>query len=112
MDNTTCFLCGTKTEGSSRDFDHDTYSVPCPRCGKYRITRQCSRNPQSTDERTLRAISAATRQADDSGSPLLLRIDNWDQLAATHTNTPVRQKVLKVLRYAAGKSTFPGELFQ
>ena len=58
--------------------------------------------------RNLTAISAATRQSADGGSPLLLRMDNWDQVAAAHINTPVRQKVLKVLRYVAGKSEFPG----
>jgi len=112
MDEKGCYLCDFEAERYQRDFDRNIYGVRCRRCGEYAITFECSFNPRSSDGRTLAAISAATRQASESGSTLLLRMDNWDQLAAAHMNTPVRQKVLKVLRYAAGKSEFPGAFLQ
>ncbi|MBZ5725488.1 MAG: nucleoside 2-deoxyribosyltransferase [Acidobacteriia bacterium] len=112
MTGTACFLCGLETDDISQDFDTRVYFVRCRRCGEYRITMECSSNPRSADETTLAAISAATRQAAESHSTLLLRTDNWDQVAAAHKNTPVRQKVLKVLRYSAAKSRSPGEFFR
>jgi hypothetical protein len=36
-------------------------------------------------------------------------MDNWDQVAAAHKGTPVRQKVSKLLQYIADKSQFPGD---
>jgi len=35
-------------------------------------------------------------------------MDNWDQVVAAHKNTPVRQKLMKILRFAASKSDSPG----
>jgi len=34
---------------------------------------------------------------------------NWEQIAADHLNTPVRQKVAKLLQYLAAKSKYPGD---
>ncbi|MBS1856121.1 MAG: hypothetical protein JST11_12200 [Acidobacteria bacterium] len=108
MDETSCFLCGLVAEKSWHVFDLDAYKVKCKRCGQYTITRECSFNVRSTDGRTLAAISAATRQATLGGTTLLLRMDNWNTVSAAHINTPVRQKVAKLLRYIARKSEFPG----
>jgi hypothetical protein len=58
---------------------------------------------------TLATVSAATRQASESGSTLLLTMDKWDQVAANRKNTSVRQKVTKLLKYLAAKSQFPGD---
>ena len=60
-----------------------------------RITIEGLEDSQSSDQRTLAAISAATRQASKADTPLLLRADNWEQVAAAHKNTPVRQKLIK-----------------
>jgi len=109
MNDTSCFLCRLDAEKSWSDFDTDIYGVKCARCGEYRITRECSYNPSNADASTLAAVSAATRQATESGSSLLLRMDNWDQVSAAHKGTPVRQKVTKLLQYLAGKSQFPGD---
>jgi hypothetical protein len=108
MNDDNCFLCRQPAK-KRQDFGTDNYFVECRRCGKYRITDEWSDNPISFDDRTLAAISAATRQASESGPPLLLTMDNWDQAAAPHMNTPVRQKVIELLRYLAAKSKYPGD---
>jgi hypothetical protein len=109
MTETACFLCKLRADKSWDDSGTDSYGVKCARCGEYRITRQCSFNPQNADAGTLAAVSASTRQATESGASLLLRMDNWDQLSAAHKRTPVRQKVIKLLQYLASKSQFPGD---
>ncbi|MCW5982424.1 MAG: TIR domain-containing protein [Bryobacteraceae bacterium] len=104
-----CFLCGLVVEESwDDDFQHDIYGVRCRRCGRYRITFECSINARSADKRILEAVSAATRQASDSGSPLLLTSQSWDEVAATSPtrsrtamNTPtdseIRRRILELL---------------
>lgn len=102
-----CVLCGLEAPRRLSGFDE--YYVDCRRCGKYRFSRRCSANLDSADNRTLAAISAATRQANENSALLGLTPDNWDQVVAAHSNTPVRQKVTKLLRYLAAQSQFPGD---
>jgi hypothetical protein len=107
MNATQCNLC--KLDAAISKINSSALNVECRRCGTYRITMQCRFRARDADERTLAAISAATRRAYESGTSLLLEKDSWDQVAAAHTSTPVRQKVGLLLRYLAAKSQFPGD---
>ena len=80
MDDSNCFLCDRQAEKQLDDTD--TFEIVCSRCGHYRITRQCSFNARSADDRTLAAISASTRRANDDGRILVLTMETWDQIAA------------------------------
>jgi hypothetical protein len=107
MNDNNCFLCRQPARKQPESLN---FTVECRRCGSYRITTPCSLSLRGADEKTLTALSAATRQASDGGALLLLKTDNWAQVAAAHTNTPVRQKAIKLLRYIATKSKYPGDL--
>jgi hypothetical protein len=54
-------------------------------------------------------LSAAARQADEAGSPILLTRGNIEELAAPHRSVTVSQKVEKVLRFVAARCEHPGK---
>lgn len=77
-------------------------AVTCKRCGKYRMTKACDGHVPP-DLKPL--LSAAARQAD---SPILLAVENLNDLAAPPRSVTVSQKVEKVLRFVAMRCEHPG----
>jgi hypothetical protein len=83
------------------------HALRCRRCGRYRVSSIFARTPDIPSDLKI-WISAATRQADELGQPILLQRGTLSSIAAPHQNVRVLDKVEKALRYVAAKCGHPG----
>jgi hypothetical protein len=107
-ENPTCFMCDDPVQVDSPNvFGPEYHTFSCRRCGQYGVSVHLLRAPDMPSD--LRAcISAATRQAHESGRPILLKRGNLASIAAPHQNVRVLDKVEKVLQHIAAKCGRPG----
>ena len=109
---TPCPLCGLGTY-SSRDVDTHNLRLDCRRCGRFAVTVDCLddlRAPDATDR--LPFLSAATRQAWESGDQLTLLTTNWQEYALRYSRTTMAGKIEKLLHYLGKKCLHPGRQMQ
>lgn len=79
----TCPICREHMGvAQSIEFDTEIRSYQCPRCGKFRITRESEEVLFSSDWRQHQnyLMSAATRRASDADQPLLIKRDSLGQV--------------------------------
>lgn len=80
----------------------------CRRCGEYTLSielRSAFNIPPNP------YLWAATRQASEKGSPLVLTRSNWEDLARVHEATAVSERIEKLLNAIARGSGRPGKPF-
>ena len=90
--------------------------VDCKQCGKYECTQSFVEDLTGGDRPALEALLAAlsgyTRQASEAGERVQLRSDDWGDLARSHSNTPVSQKLERLLHIGRLRSQYPGAQFR
>ena len=57
-------------------------------------------------------LPAATRQASENGTPLVLHAGNWKTISEPNSKTKLTRKLDKYLEYVAGRSRFPGDVIE
>lgn len=77
-----CKVCGKAAGVESFPTTRDSYDIDCPRCGRFEISRSAAMSmPHLTKEGAhLPRLMAALRRASESGSPLVLRTDNTQEI--------------------------------
>jgi hypothetical protein len=80
---TVCVLCEGGNADVSRIRGPYEYEVTCPRCGKYRLTREAKVNISSrtTDSETRLRLTWAARQGSELEAPLEFSTDNIEDFA-------------------------------
>lgn len=102
----TCVLCGLSAEVFPPALDGSS-SWRCPRCGRFTISAELVMTffIKPGDKPF---VSAATRQASESGNPITLTHGNLETLASFHRSTRMADKRIKLLKHIAKACRFPG----
>jgi hypothetical protein len=90
--------------------------VDCDTCGSYEIKGNAWEylkylNQSERDFVLLPYLSAHLRQATDAGELILLMTENWRELAQGHAETPVAEKLRKILEHVAKRTSIGGLLY-
>ena len=87
-------------------------TIQCRRCGKFEIADSLvgtfQQGLSAADQRLLPYLSAYIRQADDRREVVVLRTDNWQELAKAHVGTSPSHKVRKLLEWFKSRSPHLG----
>jgi hypothetical protein len=97
---TICALCQRGNAEVSSIRGRYEYEIKCPRCGKYRLTREAKVNLRTTDADARLKLTWAARQASDLEAPLELSTDNIDDFvrSVVEPHPPTRKLDLVVQR--------------
>ncbi len=87
----------------------DPIPIDCRICGKYFITPDLAAELANLDRDPMPYLSAATRQADAAGNPILLTQENYEGHIEAHRYTSVSSKARKLLELLARESRFFGQ---
>jgi hypothetical protein len=112
IESGTCPICGWDVRGT-RLAHQDGFKLECDLCGNFVIERLLDRTLETLDaddedRQLLPYLRAYIRQANVQGSLVQLDRNNWRDYARGHRNTPVSQKVIKLLKLVADRTPFPG----
>jgi len=93
--------------------NQDVYKIECDLCCNFVIERLLDRiietlDNNDEDRQLLPYLRAYIRQANLQQAPVQLDRENWRALARGCSNTPVSQKVIKLLKMLADRTPFPG----
>jgi hypothetical protein len=107
-----CPICGGDARQTAL-IQQDGFRIDCDLCGAFTALRLLVRifetlDPGHEDRRFLPFLSAYIRQSNLAGIPVKLEPGNWRDYALAHSNTPVSQKIMKLLKVIADRTPFPG----
>ena len=95
-----CPVCENEGISSSGDSHRDIYVINCPRCGNYRITRQCRTNLPNEDFSKRQRMNASSKIRQDGN--VILTTENDSQFFNT-PNMPVLDRMDKILLWLEKK---------
>jgi predicted nucleotide-binding protein with TIR-like domain len=107
--SSTCPICGKGAR--VRVSPTEKHDVTCRTCGVFSMSIELIDDlPSEQGFEQLRPfLSAATRQASESGQPLTLLSTNWREHAEAHATTSISGKAQKLLKFLRERSTALGD---
>lgn len=102
-----CFICKYPANTEFLRDVSGVVTIVCERCGKYSVSRRLSLTPSISDGIRC-ALSAATRDASESGQTLVLSESNMESLASPYLSMTTAARVQKLLKLLARKAVRPG----